>query len=114
MNPFNWSGPDFLVFYGILAVVCLGAQYWMRRTRESDTSPMSQAPPLTDPYLVSYLAGRANGLIRCVTISLLERNVLRMTGGKKSNQLVMDPEEYKRQVQSPVEGSVSRFFARPR
>ena len=111
MNPFNWNGPEFLVFYLILAVALVAAQVWTRRTREAEAYSTQNTPPLNDPYLVSYLAGGLNGLIRCVTVSLLERNVLSVTTGKKK-VVTMDPQAYQ-QVQSPLEGAVARFFANP-
>lgn len=117
MNFLDWNGPEFLVFYLILATVCLVAQYWIRRTREAaDFQSGDSTPPLNDPYLVSYLAGQANGLIRCVTVSLLERKVLRVSDAdkKRQNELVMDPEVYQSQAPSQVEAAVARFFVRPR
>lgn len=66
MNPFDWNAPEFLPFYLILTIALIGVQLWMRRTRETEAHVPAQTPQLTDPYLAAFLAGGANGLIRCV------------------------------------------------
>ena len=111
MNPFNWNGPEFLAFYLILTVCLIGAQWWMRRTREAEAHVPANTPQLNDPYLVSYLAGGVNGLIRCVMVSLLERNVL-LVQNTKEKDVVLDSRALSL-VQSPLEGAVARFFVSP-
>jgi uncharacterized protein (TIGR04222 family) len=112
MNPFYWPGPDFLVFYLILMAATLGAQWWMRRAREAEARNTANSPKLNEPYLVSYLTGELNGMIRCITVTLLERNVLRVlrTGKKSKNELIADS-GMAADLQSPVERAVARFFA---
>ncbi len=108
MNPFDWNGPEFLAFYLILSIAMIGAQVWMRRTREAEAHVPAQTPKLTDPYLVAFLAGGVNGLIRCVTVALLERKVLTLVDEKKG-EVLMDPAQAGL-LQSPLESAVARLF----
>jgi len=114
MNPLNWNGPEFLLFYLVLAATLITAQVWMRRTREMEAQAPANTPQLTDPYLVAYLAGGANALIRCVTVALLERKVLTVPSSKnKTGEVVMDPANAGL-IQTPLEGAVARVFDRKR
>jgi uncharacterized protein (TIGR04222 family) len=112
MNPFNWTGPEFLLFYVMLAIGLILAQIILRRSREAEAPLPAQTPQLTDPYLVSYLAGGANGLLRCVMVALLERNLLRPAGGK--NKEVEAVPGALGQTNSPIEAAVVQIFNQPR
>jgi uncharacterized protein (TIGR04222 family) len=114
MNPFDWTGPEFLGFYLVLSITLITAQVWLRRMREVEAYVPANTPKLTDPYLVAYLAGGANGLIRCVAVSLLERKMLIAPGGKgKESEVVFDPTQAPL-LESPLEGAVARLFDRNR
>jgi len=77
MNPFDLSGPDFLVFYLALSVVVVGATALLRWWLESGPVPKLGN---VDPYQVAYLRGGYHEAIRVATISLLDRGLLRMEG----------------------------------
>jgi hypothetical protein len=53
MNPFDLPGPEFLVFYIVLAALTLAALVLHRRAAESAGSPVT----LSHPYQVAYLRG---------------------------------------------------------
>ncbi|HEX2521692.1 MAG TPA: hypothetical protein VHP35_06150 [Terriglobia bacterium] len=57
MNPFDLTGPQFLVFYLAFGGCVLLALNFIRKARESsDNSKVT----LTDPYLIAYLRGGKN------------------------------------------------------
>lgn len=116
MNPFNWNGPDFLIFYLILATTLIVVQVGLRRMRETGAYAPAQTPRLTDPYLVAYLAGGANALIRCAIVTLLERKVLTVVdgAGKSTTSEVALNARMTGLLQSPFEGAVARLFTRRR
>lgn len=62
MNPFDLSGPQFLLFYTILSgFVISGLVFWRRRAE------LLPAPPrvdLADPYLIAYLRGGEEEVLR--------------------------------------------------
>jgi hypothetical protein len=55
MNPFDFTGPQFLLFYIIFAgLVITGLVFWRRR---AELSPSTPRIDLSDPYLIAYLRG---------------------------------------------------------
>jgi len=59
MNPFNWPGPEFLLFYLVFGASVLAAQWWRKRSPE-DTP--SEPFDLGDPYLIAFLQGKEPAL----------------------------------------------------
>ena len=59
-NPFDLSGPEFLIFYGLLGAVRSGLLWFARRI------PRRTAPRIdySDPYLLAYLRGGEKEVIR--------------------------------------------------
>ena len=77
MNPFDLSGPEFLVFYLSLAAVVIGALVLWRRASESAGAPKID---LADPYLIAYLRGGENEALRVALVSLIDRGLLIVNG----------------------------------
>lgn len=79
MNPFDLRGPQFLLFYLLLAGMLLAAVSILRRRLEARwaTGPM---PVLHDPYAIAYLRGGKNELLRVAVISLVDRGLLYASG----------------------------------
>jgi uncharacterized protein (TIGR04222 family) len=77
MNPFDLPGPQFLLFYGVLAIVTILVAAVV--TRRAENGP---APPvkLSDPYGIAYLRGGKNEALRLATISLIDRGLLTVQG----------------------------------
>src|SRR5262249_28981830 len=76
MNPFDWTGPEFLSFYiGILASAIIVALVvrWLLRT--PDGEPTKEALDLS-PYEVAYLRGREAAAIDAALVQLIQYNVL--------------------------------------
>lgn len=81
MNPLDLPGPQFLVFYALLATaVLLG---FRSRARVLSGPPEGPAPidlGNVDPYLVAYLRGGESEVARVVILSLLDRGLLVASG----------------------------------
>ena len=72
-NPFDWRGPEFLVFYVILGVVVIAVVAVLRRRSEP---AVALAAPLTDYLKIAYLRGGPDEALRVATISLLDRGLI--------------------------------------
>src|SRR5262250_1744269 len=73
MNPFNLSGPDFLVFYLFFSAVVIGAAWSFRRQAESGPTPRMD---LSDPYLIACLRGGETEALRLAAFALIDRGLL--------------------------------------
>ena len=72
MNPLNFTGPVFLVFYACYgAAICLAL--YLLRAREPQT-PDSAVP--TDPQTIAYLRGGTEEALRTTAVTLLEQGAL--------------------------------------
>jgi uncharacterized protein (TIGR04222 family) len=81
INPFDLSGPDFLVFYGLLGILVLGGLFVSGRLSESGSVPRLD---YSDPYLLAYLRGGEREVIRVAAISLTDRGLLKIDGQRLS------------------------------
>jgi len=72
-NPFDWRGPEFLVFYVILGIVVIAAIAVLRRRSEP---AVAIAAPLTDYLKIAYLRGGPDEALRVATMSLLDRGLI--------------------------------------
>ena len=79
-NPLDLRGPQFLLFYVVFAGIVLLALYVFVRGifgNRADQLPSGQARHLLrDPYLVAFLRGGTNELIRIALFALTERKLL--------------------------------------
>ncbi len=73
MNPFDFYGPEFLVFYFVFSAVVIGTLVLLRWR---DRLPAAAKPTLDDPYLVAFLRGGEVEALRVVTLSLIDRGLL--------------------------------------
>jgi uncharacterized protein (TIGR04222 family) len=76
VSPFDLRGPEFLVFYLVLGTCVLVALYCLRYAGASDPPQVN----LSDPYLIAFLRGGRNEVIRVATISLIDRGLLETSG----------------------------------
>ena len=88
MNPFDFRGPEFLLFYALLTAVALLAQRYWRMSRE-EMEVKQSVPKLTDPYEIAYLRGGPNELTRVAVVSLIQRKALTVI---KDDSLIANPE----------------------
>jgi uncharacterized protein (TIGR04222 family) len=103
MNPFDLTGPEFLVFYLFLASSLLVVLFLLRRSGEPDPSMPVQ---LTDPYEIAYVRGGANEVMRLATVGLIDRGLLSVNGSKLQ---VANPAQAQL-VRHPVERGILRHF----
>lgn len=82
MNPFVWRGPEFLLFYLMLAAAVLIWQAVRKSHRQSAVAAkanlQSNQPKLnvSDPYEVAYLRSGSEGAIRVAVVRLLDEGLL--------------------------------------
>ncbi len=81
LNPFDLSGPDFLIFYSLLGVLVLGGLFVAGWLSESGTVPRLD---YSDPYLLAYLRGGDREVIRVAAVSLADRGLLKVSNDKLS------------------------------
>lgn len=76
MNPFDWTGPWFLLFYLVLGVFSYWFVYFYVTYRERQ----QQIPKLkmNDPFQIAFLRGGENEAIRIASLSLIDRGLLRV------------------------------------
>jgi uncharacterized protein (TIGR04222 family) len=77
MNPFDLSGPSFLVFYIVFAVVVVVAVKLAIDTAEQGAPP---ALPLSDPYQIAWLRGGTPEAARIAVLALTDRGLLAIQG----------------------------------
>ncbi len=80
MFPFTLSGPPFLGFYAVLALLMLAA-YWYWASAAEDPDGSSSLTDLTaDPYKIAYLRGGEEETVRLALINLVDRGLLQNRG----------------------------------
>jgi uncharacterized protein (TIGR04222 family) len=108
MNPFDLTGPQFLLFYLLFGViVCYWLNYGINQfDNRYETPPASLA---SDPYLIAYLRAGGNEATQIATLSLVDRGILKESDGK----LTLMSGFYPGLVQRPIEAYiVERYSAK--
>jgi uncharacterized protein (TIGR04222 family) len=104
VNPFDLSGPDFLLLYFVVGVAVLAALAGIRILREGGPVKVR----LTDPYLIGCLRGGVPEALRLVVVSLVDRGLL-----DRSGTTLSAPPGAPDRVVHPLERSVLERFRRP-
>jgi uncharacterized protein (TIGR04222 family) len=96
MNPFDYTGPEFLLFYlGLAALVIIGLVL-SRQYFESTAAPKID---LSDPYLIAYLRGGEVATMRVATFSLIDRGLLLVDGSSIKRAENVSPEAVRRPIE---------------
>jgi len=99
LNPFDLSGPDFLIFYGLLGILVLGGLFVAGWLSESGTVPRLD---YSDPYLLAYLRGGEREVIRVAAVSLADRGLLKV----HDERLSIANEAASNLVRRPIERAI--------
>lgn len=83
MNPFDLRGPQFLLFYAVVAILTIYVAVRARRRREQEQAPAHMQ--IRDPYLIACLRNDREEVIRVAILSLVDRDLLNVNG---NNELV--------------------------
>lgn len=78
MNPFDFSGPEFLAFY-IIFVLFWGILFRVI-IQMASPSKITDMSIVKDPYAIAYLNGGIGELVRVVIVSLIDRDLLNVSG----------------------------------
>ena len=108
MNPFDFDGPDFLVFYLIFGILVLYFASRMRKARESGPPPQL---PLNDPYLLAFLGGGRQGVIRTGLVSLIDQGVLMVS---EERMVGRGPKWSEQAAHNAIEKSILQYVNNPR
>ena len=103
MNPFDLTGPQFLLFYLILSALVMIVLVYLRRSAESPATPKLD---LSDPYLIAYLRGGEAETLRVAAVSLIDRKLLVATG----TELKCAEHASTASVRRPIEKELLRKF----
>ena len=106
MNPFDLSGPEFLLFFFLLSTVVIVALVLHRRASESASA---QRIDLADPYLIAYLRGGEDETLRVTLVSLIDRGLLVLDGTQIGWAKNARPDS----VRWPIEKAVMQKYAKP-
>lgn len=96
MNPFDLTGPQFLVFYIGLSAIAIIALVLTRKYSESPAAPKLD---LSDPYLIAYLRGAEPEALRVATVSLIDRGLLVATGTQLKTADKASPDAVRRPIE---------------
>lgn len=84
MTPFDLRGPDFLQFYGFLALCVASLAYLLRQQlRQPADEPDPEALQLT-PYEAAYLAGQEELAVNAVLANLVRQEVVKINAKERS------------------------------
>ena len=103
MNPFDFSGPDFLIFYVALCAVVIVGSVILRRKIESAPTPRID---LSDPLLIAFLRGGETETMRVAAVSLVDRGLLTCSG----TRLKKAPHAQSESVRRPIEKELLKKF----
>ena len=104
MNPFDLKGPEFLLFYVIVATGVLICAAVFRRMKESRRPPKVNL----EPYTIAFLRGGANETLRVALVSLVDRGLIVESSGSVRTAPIATPEA----VRHPVEKALLAKFRR--
>src|SRR5260370_40221545 len=82
MNPFDLSGPAFLVFYICVALMVITL---LKLVIDEEEGGAPRALPLSDPYQIAWLRGRTPEAARIAVLSLIDRGLLAVSGDNLVN-----------------------------
>lgn len=104
MNPFDLSGPPFLVFYIGMAVIVIIA---VKLVIDEAERGAPRALPLSDPYQIAWLRGGTREAARIAVLALTDRGLLSVSGDNLVN--FSQPQSF---VREPIESAVLARCAR--
>src|SRR6516165_12471608 len=77
MNPFDLTGPSFLIFYICVALMVIIA---LKLAIDEAEGGALRALPLSDPYQIAWLRGGTPEAARVAVLSLIDRGLLAVSG----------------------------------
>ena len=99
MNPFDFSGPAFLVFYVVLSALVIGGIVLLRRWFESPQTPRID---LSDPLLIAFLRGGHSETMRVAAVSLIDRGLLICSGTRLQTAARVRAEAVRRPIEKAL------------
>src|SRR5262244_3636151 len=82
MNPFDLSGPAFLAFYSVVAIILVLA---LKLAIDAGEGGVPPSLPLGDPYQIAWLRGGTAEAARIAVLALTDRRLLAVFGDNLVN-----------------------------
>ncbi len=101
MNPFDYTGPLFLLFYLALIAVTMFVIKRVRTRQELRDVPYSDAP-WNDPYRIAFLRGGKNELVRVAVVSLVDRGLLSVQNDKVQTTIIGRETQARKQIEREI------------
>jgi uncharacterized protein (TIGR04222 family) len=79
-SPFSLAGPQFLVFYAVLAVVALSVYGYFLSTVGGDSGTPKLTQLTADPYRIAILRADRAEAVRVAVVNLVDRGLLEYSG----------------------------------
>ncbi len=99
MNPLDWRGPAFLLFYlGWGVTLLFVARAWRRSAERGDGVRLT----LSDPYLIAHLRGGRDEALRVATLSLVDRGLLEWHEGGLRHREGVTREALRRSLEKEI------------
>jgi uncharacterized protein (TIGR04222 family) len=98
MNPFDLSGPSFLVFYICVALIVI---IGLKLAIDEAEGGAPRALPLSDPYQIAWLRGGTREAARIAVLSLIDRGLLAVSGDNLVNR-----SSAQSSVRAPIERAI--------
>jgi len=105
MNPFDWAGPQFLLFYLAFGIGLLSVLGRRRHGREDGEIPRID---VSDPYLIATLREGPEEALKVAVVQLVHRGLLAADGTK----VTLANSNARWAVSHPLEKAVVSFFER--
>lgn len=111
MNPFEGTGPQFLVFYAAFGLAVVALAYAFRPDRHASETASPIDP--TDAYAIAFLRAGSNEAVRVATLSLVDRGLLEVTDAadKKHEPELLAQRDARDKVRRPIEMAILEHFS---
>lgn len=98
MFPFTLDGPDFLVFYAVLAAIAI-VVHWLWHRADGDAGTSNLETLTADPYRIACLRGGPDEALRLAVVNLVDRDLLTEAKGQALRAtLKAHPEQQRRRL----------------
>ncbi len=104
-NPFDLTGPQFLVFYSLVGVMLVGG---LALYRYMTGSAGAGEVALSDPYAIACLRGGKQEMLQLATLVLIEKGLLSVNG----ERIVREKDWPGEKTTNPLEATLLREFGR--
>lgn len=106
----DWSGPEFLKFYGFTLILAIVWSWVRTRTvmRSFETRGVAEIP--TDPYELAYLAAGEPRVLQLTVACLIQKRLIHWKSNREGKRLIMNSENAHSDVPAIEEALLQRIY----